>query len=128
MKRIKIYPILIFALGFCGFLLPGSASASEIRYYNVEASSVLYEPGYDHSAWCIDDDDLTTAWMEGADGHGNGEYVDIYTDPYTVVTGGIIYPGFYQDEDLFYKNNAPKMLYIRAGEQFYSDETSIWKI
>ena len=93
-----------------------SAGAADIPGY-ISASSVLYEPGYDHNAWCAQDHNLSTAWMEGVQGHGNGEYLEFETDRYAVITGGTILPGFYASEDLFYKNNAPTMLYIRTGSQ-----------
>ena len=83
----------------------------------VGASSTLQEPGYNHDPWVIQDDDLSTAWMEGADGNGLGEYLSIYTTQYTVITGGVIYPGFYINADLFYKNNAPTRLYFRTDSQ-----------
>ena len=83
----------------------------------IYASSELAEPGYDHSAWRVQDHDLTTAWTEGVEGHGYGECLYFETDPYAVITGGTVIPGFYKSESLFYKNNAPNMLYMRTGSQ-----------
>ena len=117
MRKIQIFAASLMILSGFMFTTNLAVHAEEINYYGSRASSVLDEPGYDHNAWCMYDDDLTTAWMEGADGHGYGEYVDFFMEECTVITGGTIYPGFYQDEDMFYKNNAPTMLYIHAGEQ-----------
>ena len=99
------------------FVPAGTVFGDTLLNRSASSSSTLYESGYDHGAWSSMDYDVTTAWMEGADGPGYGEYMMIYTEPYAVVTGGVIYPGFYKSEDLFYKNNAPTRLYIRTGSQ-----------
>ena len=83
----------------------------------IMASSTLVEPGYDHSAWQVQDYDTSTAWTEGAPGNGLGESLYMETDRYTVITGGVICTGYYRSEDLFYKNGAPTRIYIHTGSQ-----------
>ena len=59
----------------------------------------------------------TMMWTEGAPGTGYGESLYMETDPYTVITGGVICTGYYASEDLFYKNAAPTRIYIQTGNQ-----------
>ena len=83
----------------------------------IMASSTLIEPGYDHSAWLVQDYDTSTAWTEGAPGNGLGESLYMETDRYAVITGGVICTGYCRSEDLFYKNGAPTRIYIHSGNQ-----------
>ena len=83
----------------------------------IMASSTLIEPGYDHSAWLVQDYDTSTAWTEGAPGNGLGESLYMETDRYAVITGGVICTGYCRSEDLFYKNGAPTRIYIHTGNQ-----------
>ena len=83
----------------------------------IMASSTLAEPGYDHSAWLVQDYDTSTAWTEGAPGNGLGESLYMETDRYAVITGGVICTGYYRSEDLFYKNGAPTRIYMHTGSQ-----------
>ena len=83
----------------------------------IMASSTLIEPGYDHSAWLVQDYDTSTAWTEGAPGNGLGESLYMETDRYAVITGGVICIGYCRSEDLFYKNGAPTRIYIHSGNQ-----------
>ena len=91
-------------------------SSSTVAGY-IWASSTLYEEGYDYGAWQTQDYDVTTTWTEGAPGTGYGESLYMETDPYTVITGGVICTGYYASEDLFYKNAAPTRIYIQTGNQ-----------
>ena len=87
----------------------------------IMASSTLIEPGYDHSAWLVQDYDTSTAWTEGAPGNGLGESLYMETDRYAVITGGVICTGYCRSEDLFYKNGAPTRIYIHSGNQEADD-------
>ena len=104
-------------------LFPASLYAEEtlIPGY-IMASSTLVEPGYDHSAWLVQDYDTSTAWTEGAPGNGLGESLYMETDRYAVITGGVICTGYYRSEDLFYKNGAPTRIYIHTGSQTQDPE------
>ena len=93
-----------------------SQTSSTIAGY-IWASSTLYEAGYDYGAWQTQDYDLSTTWTEGVPGVGYGESLFMETDPYTVITGGVICPGYYASEDLFFKNAAPTRIYIQTGSQ-----------
>ena len=116
--NIRIRPGILSAAAYAltaAFARPAMA-ADDLPGY-IWASSVLYEPGFDYEAWCAMDHDISTAWTEGAEGSGYGESLYFETDPYAVITGGVICPGYYANEDLFYKNNAPTRIYIHTGTQ-----------
>lgn len=101
------------------FALLGSSGvcASETAVYpeGVYASTTLSEAGYDYNAWNVFDGNLSSIWVEGASGTGVGEYLEIQLPQEMVLTGGIIYTGFLQNEDLFWKNAAPAVLEISAS-------------
>ena len=96
---------------------PADAGQVQDLVRAASASSVLLENGYDYGPWRVLDRDPATTWTEGAQDQGYGEYLELYTDNYAVITGGVIYPGYWKNSDLFYKNSAPRQLYIRTGEQ-----------
>ncbi len=98
---------------FCTLLLCAAASvpcaASEIpAVYDITASSTLSGGGYD--SWNLWDYDTSTAWVEGVPGNGIGEYVTFTVPEGTVITGGVIRPGYTKSYDLFFKNAAPQMM------------------
>ena len=94
-------------------LVPSSITASsELEPYY---SALPPYPLYTYYGSYIDDGDLDTAWNEGVDGSGAGEYLELAFPAGTKLTGGIIYPGFYSTEELFYQNNAPALLEISSG-------------
>ena len=94
-------------------LTPLSVTASsELEPYN---SSVPPYDLYTYYASYIDDGSLSTAWNEGVAGDGTGEYLELAFPAGTVITGGVIWPGFYETEELFYQNNAPTLLEISSG-------------
>ena len=99
-------------------LLPYAAWAGqEIQASYVSASSVLYEEGYDHSPYNIQDYDPATAWVEGAYGNGIGETLSLGIPAGSIVTGGFILDGYQKNDDLFYKNSAPSRLRFSSGNQ-----------
>ena len=89
--------------------------AHELLDVYIEASSTLWEDGYDYGSYNLLDYSLSAIWAEGAYGSGYGEYLDYYIPEGTAVTGGIIYTGFCKSEDLFLKNGAPSSLVISSG-------------
>ena len=94
-------------------LTPLSITASsELEPYH---SSVPPYELYTYYASYIDDGSLSTAWNEGVPGDGTGEYLELAYPAGTILTGGVIWPGFYDTEELFYQNNAPTSLEISSG-------------
>ena len=96
-----------------GILSPtGIRASSELEPYY---SSQPPYPLYTYYASYIDDNDLSTAWNEGVEGSGVGEYLELDFPAGTVLAGGVIYSGFYDTEELFYQNNAPTRLEVSSG-------------
>ena len=88
------------------WLIPDSFSATSVHYTEGVDS---YEPAR------INDGDVTTGWVEGVDGSGIGEYVEL-TYPGDIVFHSVwIVPGFCKREDLFYRNNVPVELEFSSG-------------
>ena len=73
-----------------GILIPTEIRASsELEPYY---SSQPPYPLYTYYASYIDDNDLSTAWNEGVEGSGVGEYLELDFPAGTVLGGGVIYP------------------------------------
>ena len=79
----------------------------------VAASSTL--EGGNYKAENVTDFDMRTAWVEGVDGHGQGEYIDLFFEPQTAIIGGMITPGYYQDEETFWRNSAPVSITVMSN-------------
>ena len=72
------------------------------------------------------DGDGATAWSEGVPGYGLGEYLELQIPKGIAVTGGEIQPGFYKNENLFYRNGAPTNLIISSGGDSCTADISSW--
>jgi len=84
------------------------ATGEKEKMFSAKASSILVEPGkpvdYLGPEKAIDGD-LTTAWVEGADGSGIGESLTIdFGEAITVEDIGVM-PGFSKDPAVFWGNN-----------------------
>lgn len=85
----------------------------EILIRRVEASSSLqgelsYHPD------CIRDGRLSTAWVEGSSGDGEGEWIEITFGKPEHITGIIIVNGYVQSEEFYRANNRIRDLNIQA--------------
>ena len=108
-----------------GSTVPGEGwKTGWLQPIKIVTSSELYEYGYDHNGWNVDDWNFTTCWAEGASNNGLGEYIDFYYPEGTIITGGVIFPGYLKSEDLFYKNGAPALLEVYGYPETGLIETS----
>ena len=89
-----------------------AAEASWIEPLRIEASSTL--TGGNYGVQNIMDHDMRTAWVEGVPGNGQGEFVDYFFEPDTAIIGGMIIPGYYQDEYTFWRNSAPVSITVMS--------------
>lgn len=87
-------------------IMPLGITASSVRETEPEDS---YEP--EHAV----DGNPVTAWVEGVDGLGAGEYLELSYPAGTVFRQVRITPGFCKSEDLFHKNAAPVTLAFSTG-------------
>ena len=90
----------------------------------IAASSTLTGDAYSHDCYCVNDNDLSTAWVEGVSGNGEGQFVDLFYPAGTLVTGGVIYPGYYKNQDVFEKNSAVTRIQLQSANQFREVDTS----
>jgi hypothetical protein len=79
------------------------------------ASSTLtsHTPGL-YSVARLFDGRLDTAWVEGAPGEGDGEWVELAFEKPLPLEGFVIVPGYAKSEDTFYKNMVPRVLSLFA--------------
>jgi hypothetical protein len=85
-----------------------------IRYISsTKASSVLKTDQinkYNYEPKNLFDDDLSTAWVEGVKGHGEGEWVEINLQDNVIVAAIGIVNGYTKREALYYANNRIKKI------------------
>jgi len=94
----------------------GSASGAEVAVATINASSVLYEQGYNHEAAQTNDHNLSTDWSEGSYGSGVGEWLQYNFSSATQLDSFMIYPGYWKSSALFKQNNRPSSLTISFSD------------
>ena len=82
----------------------------------IAATSTVHGGGFDASY--ISDMDPTTAWAEGAYDEGAGECLMLEIPEGTVVTGGLILPGYWRSKKAFQEYAAPTRISVSSGEDF----------
>lgn len=83
---------------------------------DVSASSHLSEKNIKHVPDRIMDGDMTTAWVEGADGNGEGESITFTFGDLYVVSDIKIWNGYQKSENLYYKNARPSELELEFSD------------
>lgn len=83
---------------------------------NISATSELSEYNMTHYAKRVVDDDLSTAWVEGVKGQGEGESITLQFDDEYEVKGLRIYSGYQKKADLYQKNSRPAKLRITFAD------------
>ena len=84
----------------------------------VSCSSSLPEPQYNvyHVAENLIDSDTGTAWVEGVEGQGIGEFVTFTFKEKGLISEISIYNGYQKTEDIYNKNSRPKDITINFGD------------
>lgn len=90
------------------------------RSISLSASSALQEAGHDHSPHLAMDGSSATAWVEGAGGNGEGEWLKLDLGSDCHVSGMQIWAGYQKSDSLFYKNSRPARVRVT-----FSDGTSL---
>lgn len=80
------------------------------------ASSVLVEGDYPHTAINVLDGDSSTAWIEGAAGHGFGETITLELEEKCLVSGFTIRSGFQKSSSLYEKNSRPSSVAVTFSD------------
>lgn len=86
------------------------------RITEITATSSLSEYDMTHTPAYVVDGDLTTGWVEGADGQGIGEIITISFNQETPVNGIFIYAGYQKSDSLFEKNSRPKDIVVSFSD------------
>ena len=86
------------------------------RNISVAASSTLQEAGHDHSAYLAMDGSSATAWVDGASGNGEGEWLRLDLGMDCHVSGMQLWSGYQKSESLFYKNSRPARIRITFSD------------
>ena len=93
-------------------------------FLQAAASSVLPNEGNNsYGPVNLIDGNLSTAWVEGADGPGVGEWAMLVADTPQVVNGVTIYNGYDKNEQVFDTNHAAQNIRIGFSDGTYVDET-----
>ena len=80
----------------------------------ITASSYLEEPQYglSHGTANLMDGDLSTAWVESAEGQGEGEAFTLKLNGTYEVSGFTIYAGYQKNGDIYAKNSRPARITV----------------
>lgn len=85
---------------------PTTGRNAQAMFTYANASSVLKSSQYgNYIASNVIDGNKSTAWVEGVDGDGIGEYITLFADVNAPVNGIKILNGYNKDADIFAKNN-----------------------
>lgn len=96
-------------------IIPNSPNTpdAQARFTSANASSVLEDSQYgDYVASNVIDNNKATAWVEGAEGDGIGEYLTLFADVNAPVNGIKILNGYNKDADIYAKNNRVEFVRI----------------
>ena len=80
---------------------------------SAEVSSYYQDPDK-FGARKLNDDDIDTAWVEGASDFGKGERITLYFDPQEIVGFEIQAGDFRHDFKYYWKNGRPKEIVVRV--------------
>lgn len=81
--------------------------------YATASSFIPDRMGLKYSPDMTTDNNSDTAWNEGAEGEGIGEWIDFYSNKKQYVTGINILNGYCKSETLYYENHRPRTIEIR---------------
>ena len=92
---------------------------------SVSCSSSLSEAQYNiyHVANNLIDGDLTTAWVEGVNGQGVGQYLTFIFKNKGLLSNIAIHNGYQKTEDTYNKNSRPKEITITFGDDISKSYT-----
>ena len=94
-----------------------TSDTENVSIMSITASLTLpNEPNFSYIPENACDGNADTSWVEGADGDGIDEYLEMTVDAGTVITGITIKPGYCIDERRFFNNGCPEILELSAGD------------
>lgn len=85
-------------------------------YYYKEFSLTSSSQSENYPALYVLDDNITTAWVEGVDGDGIGEWIKFKSSINQNVSGIMIINGYVKSHDLYYANNRIKRILVELSD------------
>lgn len=93
-------------------------------FTTVTASSILHSDGtFNYSVENIIDNDISTSWVEGAEGCGQMEWIEFSADTEQKVSQINILNGYCKNQDIYTKNNRIKEVKVEFDDGTYSTHT-----
>jgi len=93
-------------------------------FTTVQASSTLAPQGTNnYDAFNVLDGNKNTAWIEGANGSGIGEWIQLSANSLQNVTGISLLNGYVKDKDSYEKNSRPKRIKIEFSDGISFEKT-----
>ena len=93
--------------------------SSNVSFFDCSSYLIWGDDNKEYLPEQIYDNLLETAWQEGVDGYGEGEYVSIAFDDNYELNGMTIYNGYQKSEKLYFENGRPQRILME-----FSDGTS----
>ena len=90
-----------------------------VKYTSSEATSTIYQEGYDNNPHCIYDGNLYTSWQEGKEDAGIGESVTFNLEREYKIKYLILNIGNWVNDYSFQANNRPSKMKIDIGQQSF---------
>lgn len=92
-------------------------SKLDLSLWRATVSSVLHDDGsINYKPQNVLDSELKTSWVEGVDGSGIGEWIQLETDNEQGVSGFNIINGYASSKEFYYKNNRVKKIRIELSD------------
>lgn len=95
---------------------PGEIVSLNRHIYRVSASSTLVEGELRHEAERAIDGKLNTAWVEGAEGEGYGETIQLDLNGSYIIAGFKFNAGYQLDDKRYYWNGRPEEFVVSFSD------------
>jgi hypothetical protein len=92
------------------------AFPSYIQWDQITASSTLKDSKYSYDVTNIQDWDNGTAWVEGKDGYGEGEWIELRNLTEVTINGIEFVNGYVKSEEIYKKNSRPKTIEVEFSD------------
>lgn len=95
---------------------PAAAPAASLAHIRDVTATSVYSGEYSYLPTLIRDGDLTTAWVEGVSGQGEGESITVWFDDTCRLSGFAISAGYHKTASLYEKNSRPKEIELTFSD------------
>lgn len=95
---------------------PAEAPAASLAHIRDVTATSVYSGKYSYLPALVRDGDLTTAWVEGVSGQGEGESITIWFDDACRLSGFSVSAGYHKTASLYEKNSRPKEIELAFSD------------